>query len=93
MVDDDPALMQSLMPKATRAARAGGRVPDRGVGHQLPAAHSAKFDAADVAAALAARDERITELEAELAAPKGQPRGRSLGRDGLLQRLPGEFGQ
>jgi len=32
-----------------------------------------KFDAADVAAALAARDERIAALEAELAALKGQP--------------------
>ena len=32
-----------------------------------------KFDAADVAAALAARDERIAELEAELATLKGQP--------------------
>jgi hypothetical protein len=32
-----------------------------------------KFDASDVAAALAARDERIAELEAELAALKGQP--------------------
>ena len=32
-----------------------------------------KFDAADVATALAARDTRIAELEAELAALKGQP--------------------
>jgi hypothetical protein len=32
-----------------------------------------KFDAADVAAALAARDARIAELEAELAALKGTP--------------------
>jgi predicted pyridoxine 5'-phosphate oxidase superfamily flavin-nucleotide-binding protein len=32
-----------------------------------------KFDAADVAQALAVRDARITELEAELAALKGQP--------------------
>jgi hypothetical protein len=32
-----------------------------------------KFDAADVATALAARDARIAELEAELAALKGQP--------------------
>jgi hypothetical protein len=31
-----------------------------------------KFDAADVAAALAARDQRIAELEAELAALKGR---------------------
>ena len=31
-----------------------------------------KFDAADVAAALATRDARIVELEAELAALKGQ---------------------
>jgi hypothetical protein len=32
-----------------------------------------KFDAADVATALAARDARIAELEAELAALKGRP--------------------
>jgi hypothetical protein len=32
-----------------------------------------KFDAADVAEALASRDARITELEAELAALKGAP--------------------
>jgi len=32
-----------------------------------------KFDAGDVAAALASRDARIAELEAELAALKGQP--------------------
>ena len=32
-----------------------------------------RFDAADVAAALASRDSRIAELEAELAALKGQP--------------------
>ena len=31
-----------------------------------------KFDAADVAAALASRDERIAELEAELVAVKGE---------------------
>jgi len=31
-----------------------------------------KFDAADVAAALAARDQRIAELEAEVAALKGE---------------------
>ena len=31
-----------------------------------------KFDAADVAAALAARDQRIAELEAQVAALKGQ---------------------
>jgi hypothetical protein len=31
-----------------------------------------KFDAADVAAALAARDARIAELEAEVAALKGE---------------------
>jgi len=32
-----------------------------------------KFDAADVAQALAVRDARITELEAKLATLKGQP--------------------
>ena len=34
-----------------------------------------KFDAADVAQALAMRDGRIAELEAELAALKGEPEG------------------
>ncbi len=74
MVDDDPALMQSLMPKGYRAR------PEQALVFKIAAWDTncpqhipQKFDAADVAAALAARDERIAELEAELAALKGQP--------------------
>jgi uncharacterized protein len=74
MVDDDPALLQALMPKGYRAR------PEQVVVFKIAAWDTncpqhipQKFDAADVAAALAARDARIAELEAELAALKGQP--------------------
>ncbi len=74
MIDDDPALMQSLMPKGYRAR------PEQVVVFRIAAWDTncpqhipQKFDAEDVAAALGARDERIAELEAELAALKGQP--------------------
>ncbi len=43
VVEDDPALTPSLMPQGyKRAARAGDPVHDRGMGHQLPAAHPAE---------------------------------------------------
>ena len=71
VVEDDPALMQSLMPKAYRAR--GEQVIlftvkawDTNCAQHIPQ----KFDAVDVAAALAARDARIAELEAEIAALK-----------------------
>jgi uncharacterized protein len=74
VVEDDPALTQSLMPKGYRAR------PEQVIVFKIAAWDTncpqhipQKFDAADVAAALAARDERIAELEAELAALKGQP--------------------
>jgi predicted pyridoxine 5'-phosphate oxidase superfamily flavin-nucleotide-binding protein len=74
MVEDDPALIEALMPKAYRAR------PEQVLLFKITAWDTncpqhipQKFDAADVAAALAARDERIAELEAELAALKGQP--------------------
>jgi predicted pyridoxine 5'-phosphate oxidase superfamily flavin-nucleotide-binding protein len=74
IVEDDPALLQSLMPKGYRARpeqvilfRISAR--DTNCPQHIPQ----KFDAADVAAVLAARDARIAELEAELAALKGQP--------------------
>ena len=74
VVDDDPALMQSLMPKSYRAR------PEQVIIFRIAAWDTncpqhipQKFDAADVAAALAARDERIAGLEAELAALKAQP--------------------
>jgi predicted pyridoxine 5'-phosphate oxidase superfamily flavin-nucleotide-binding protein len=68
VVDDDPALMQSLMPKGYRAR------PEQVILFRISAWDTncpqhipQKFDAADVAAALASRDARIAELEAELA--------------------------
>jgi uncharacterized protein len=70
-VEDDPALLQSLMPKGYRAR------PEQVIVFRISAWDTncaqhipQKFDAADVAAALAARDARIAELEAELAALK-----------------------
>jgi predicted pyridoxine 5'-phosphate oxidase superfamily flavin-nucleotide-binding protein len=74
VVDDDPALLEALMPKGYRAR------PEQVIVFKIAAWDTncpqhipQKFDAADVAAALAARDARIAELEAELAAAKGQP--------------------
>jgi uncharacterized protein len=72
VVEDDPALLQSLMPKGYKAR------PEQVIVFRMSAWDSncpqhipQKFDAADVAAALATRDARIAELEAELAAAKG----------------------
>jgi uncharacterized protein len=74
VVDDDPALTQSLMPKGYRAR------PEQVILFEIvawdtncPQHIPQKFDAVDVAAALAQRDTRIAELEAELAALKGEP--------------------
>jgi len=74
VVDDDPALLASLMPGGYKAR--GEQVIlfrisawDTNCPQHIPQ----KFDATDVAAALASRDARIAELEAELAALKGQP--------------------
>jgi predicted pyridoxine 5'-phosphate oxidase superfamily flavin-nucleotide-binding protein len=74
VVDDDPALLQSLMPQGYKAR------PEQVILFKISAWDTncpqhipQKFDAADVAAALASRDARIAELEAELAALKGQP--------------------
>jgi len=74
VVDDDPALTQSLMPKGYKAR------PEQVILFRIAAWDTncpqhipQKFDAADVAAALAQRDARIAELEAELAALKREP--------------------
>jgi predicted pyridoxine 5'-phosphate oxidase superfamily flavin-nucleotide-binding protein len=74
VVDDDPALLQSLMPQGYKAR------PEQVILFKISAWDTncpqhipQKFDAADVAAALASRDARVAELEAELAALKGQP--------------------
>jgi uncharacterized protein len=68
VIDDDPALTDALMPKAYRAR------PEQVIVFKIAAWDTncpqhipQKFDAADVAQALAARDARIAELEAELA--------------------------
>jgi predicted pyridoxine 5'-phosphate oxidase superfamily flavin-nucleotide-binding protein len=73
VVDDDPALTAALMPKGYKAR------PEQVILFRIAAWDTncpqhipQKFDAADVAAALASRDGRIAELEAELAAVKGE---------------------
>jgi uncharacterized protein len=74
VVDDDPALLQSLMPQGYKAR------PEQIILFRISAWDTncqqhipQKFDAADVAAALAVRDARIAELEAELATLKSHP--------------------
>ena len=69
VVDDDPALLQSQMPQGYKAR------PEQVILFRVAAWDTncpqhipQKFDAADVAAALASRDARIAGLEAELAA-------------------------
>jgi len=73
VVEDDPALMQSLMPKGYKAR------PEQVILFRIAAWDTncpqhipQKFDAADVAGALAERDARIAELEAELTVLKGK---------------------
>jgi uncharacterized protein len=73
VVDDDPALLKSLMPKGYKAR------PEQVIVFKVSAWDTncpqhipQKFDAADVAAVLASRDARIAELEAELATLKGK---------------------
>jgi predicted pyridoxine 5'-phosphate oxidase superfamily flavin-nucleotide-binding protein len=68
VVDDDPALIKSLMPQGYKAR------PEQVILFRIsawdincPQHIPQKFDAADVAAALASRDARIAELETELA--------------------------
>jgi predicted pyridoxine 5'-phosphate oxidase superfamily flavin-nucleotide-binding protein len=75
VVADDPALIQSLMPRGYKAR------PEQAILFKISAWDTncpqhipQKFDAADVATALAARDARIEELEAELAALRGEPK-------------------
>ena len=74
IVDDDPALLQSLMPQGYKAR------PEQVILFRISAWDTncpqhipQKFDAADVAAALASRDARIAELEAELATFRRTP--------------------
>ena len=74
VVDDNPALTRSLMPQGYKAR------PEQVILFTIAAWDTncpqhipQKFDAADVAAALASRDAKIAELEAELAGLKGAP--------------------
>jgi predicted pyridoxine 5'-phosphate oxidase superfamily flavin-nucleotide-binding protein len=74
VVDDDAALMKSLMPQGYKAR------PEQVILFKIAAWDTncpqhipQKFDAADVAAALASREARIAELETALAALRGQP--------------------
>ena len=67
VVEDDPALLNSLMPPGTKAR------PEQVMLFSIAAWDTncpqhipQKFDAADVAAALASRDARIAELEVEV---------------------------
>ena len=77
IVEDDEALTTSLMPKGYRAR------PEQAILFKIAAWDTncpqhipQKFDAGDVAAALAARDQRIAELEAEVAVLKEKAAGR-----------------
>jgi predicted pyridoxine 5'-phosphate oxidase superfamily flavin-nucleotide-binding protein len=72
VIEDDPALTRSLMPQGYRAR------PEQVILFKVvawdtncPQHIPQKFDAADVAAALAQRDARIEQLEAELAKLRG----------------------
>jgi len=72
VVDDDPALLKSLMPAGYKAR------PEQVILFRISAWDTncpqhipQKFDAADVAAAMASRDARIAELEMEVAALRG----------------------
>ena len=69
VVDDDPALLKSLMPQGYKARPEQIILFNISASMHCPQHIPQKFDAADVAAALAARDQRIAELEAELANP------------------------
>ena len=74
VVEDDPAMIEALMPKGYKAR------PEQAILFKISAWDTncpqhipQKFDAADVAQALAVRDARIAELEADLAALQGKP--------------------
>jgi uncharacterized protein len=74
VVEDDPGLTERLMPKGYKAR------PEQAIlftvtawDANCPQHIPQRFDAADVAAALAARDARIAELEAALAAQSNAP--------------------
>jgi predicted pyridoxine 5'-phosphate oxidase superfamily flavin-nucleotide-binding protein len=74
VIEDDPALLQRLMPENYQAR------PEQVILFKVGAWNAncpqhipQRFDAADVAAVIAARDARIAALEAELAGLREQP--------------------
>lgn len=73
VVEDDPALTDALMPKDYKA-RAEQTIifKIKAWDSNCPQHIPLRFDAADVSAAVAARDERIAELEAEVALLKSR---------------------
>jgi predicted pyridoxine 5'-phosphate oxidase superfamily flavin-nucleotide-binding protein len=78
IVEDDAALLASLMPHGYRAR------PEQVILFKVIAWDTnckqhipQKFDAADVKVAIESRDARIAELEAEIAALKGAPVARA----------------
>ena len=80
VVEDDPALTRSLMPQGYRAR------PEQVILFKIAAWDTncpqhipQKFDAADVASALAQRDARIEQLEAELAKLKSEAKSADAG--------------
>ncbi len=73
VVEDDPALMHSLMPEGYQARPEQVIVFTVGAWDvNCPQHIPQRFEAADVAAALAAREQKIAALEAEVAALKSQ---------------------
>jgi predicted pyridoxine 5'-phosphate oxidase superfamily flavin-nucleotide-binding protein len=73
-VTDDPALLASLAPAGYRAKPEQAILIDvEAWDANCPQHIPQRFDAADVARALERRDERIAELEAELARLKTRP--------------------
>jgi predicted pyridoxine 5'-phosphate oxidase superfamily flavin-nucleotide-binding protein len=72
VIEDDPELMRALMPEGYKARPEQVIVFEVGAwSANCPQHIPQRFDAADVAAAIGARDTKIAALEAEVAALKG----------------------
>jgi predicted pyridoxine 5'-phosphate oxidase superfamily flavin-nucleotide-binding protein len=81
VVEDDPELLRKLMPEGYKARPEQVIVFKVGAWDaNCPQHIPQRFDAADVAAIITARDEKIAALEAELAALKSQLLGDSSAR-------------
>jgi predicted pyridoxine 5'-phosphate oxidase superfamily flavin-nucleotide-binding protein len=73
VIEDDPALLQRLMPENYQARPEQVILFEVGAWNaNCPQHIPQRFDAADVAAVIAARDARIAALEAELAGLRGR---------------------